>query len=163
MTKCQNDVEPAATDSEAETSGAAFMALRPRARAMFLAYVQLEKPTCQAAADACGYSYSHSRDLFNSDPFQAALDEWQLSLHREVRSALKAAAVKAVGALVKRIDSEDDDVAIRASTAVLDRGGHAPKQEIDMRADVKTTRTDNVPTEELEAQLAAAMGVKVTP
>ena len=39
------------------------------------------------------------------------------------------------------------------ATAILDRAGHAPKQEIDMRADVKTTRTDTAPIEDLEAQL----------
>ena len=153
MTKCQPDE----TEQEAETGGAAFLALRPRARAMFLAYVRLDKPTCQAAADACGYSYSHSRELFNSEPFQAALDEWQLSLHREVRAALKAAAVKAAGALIQRIDSEDDDIAIRASNSVLDRAGHAPKQEIDLSANVRTTKAAETPTEDLEAQLAARL------
>jgi len=156
VTKCQPDDSDDKTQ-QVENYGAAFAALRHRARVLFVAYISLPVPSIKEAAENVSFSYANAREIFASDPFQAALLEWQLSLHREVRSALKAAAVKAAGALIKRIDSDDDDIAIRASNSVLDRAGHAPKQEIDLSANVRTTKAAETPTEDLEAQLAARL------
>jgi hypothetical protein len=136
-----------------ENSGAAFSALRPRARTLFVAYTSLSAPSIKEAAEKVEFSYANAREIFASDPFQAALLEWHTALHQETRNALKVAALEAARALIGRLTSGDEDVIIRAATAILDRAGHAPKQEIDMRADVKTTRTDTAPTEDLEAQL----------
>lgn len=156
MTKCQPDDSDDGTRQD-ENYSEAFAALRPRARVLFMAYISLPAPSIKEAAEKVSFSYANAREIFATDPFQAALAEWQLSLHREVRAALKLAAVKAAGALIKRIDSQDDDIAIRASNSVLDRAGHAPKQEIDLSANVRTTKTAETPTEDLEAQLAAQL------
>ena len=156
MTKCQPDDSDDGT-RPVENSGAAFSALRPRARTLFVAYTSLPAPSIKEAAENVSFSYANAREIFGSDPFQAALLEWHTALHQETRNALKVAALEAARALVGRLASGDEDVIIRAATAILDRAGHAPKQEIDLSANVRTTKTAETPTEDLEAQLAAQL------
>lgn len=122
-----------------------------------MAYTSLSMPSVKEAAEVAGHSYGNAREIFASDPFQAALLEWQLACHAETRGALKAAAMDAARALVNRLASGNEDVIIRAATAILDRAGHAPKQEIDLSANVRTTKAAETPTEDLEAQLAARL------
>lgn len=156
MTKCQPDDSDDGTP-KADNFGVAFSALRPRARALFMAYTGLSMPSVKEAAEVAGHSYGNAREIFASEPFQAALLEWQLTCHAETKNALKAAAMEAARALVNRLASGNEDVIIRAATAILDRAGHAPKQEIDLSANVRTTKTAETPTEDLEAQLAAQL------
>ena len=137
--------------------GEAFAALRPRARRLFVAYTAPGTPSIAEAADSIGYSHQNAREILRSDPFQAALLEWHTALHQDTRNALKVAAMEAARKLVERLQSQDEDVTIRAAIAILDRAGHAPKQEIDLSANVRTTKAAETPTEDLEAQLAARL------
>lgn len=56
-----------------------------------------------------------------------------------VAATLAAAEVKAAESIVSQVDSEDADIAYRASKDVLDRRGHSPKQQVDMRTMMNNT------------------------
>lgn len=62
--------------------------------------------------------------------------------------------VKALEKLVLLIDSEDEKVAIQASSAVLDRGYGKPAQSIEMTGSFETNRPEDLTDEQLAERIA---------
>lgn len=69
---------------------------------------------------------------------QSIISDMQKDTHNIVGIQLKAMSSKAIGKLEELIDSPIDGVALQAVKDVLDRGGHKPKQQINVDKRVVT-------------------------
>ena len=100
-----------------------------------------------------------------SQPAYAALQEFVVEAAKndaaeEVKTILRKGVTKAAKRVVELADSEDEKVALAASKDLLDRNGHAPKQQVDIRNEMMSTfrievvdkRSDATPMLDLEAE-----------
>lgn len=74
----------------------------------------------------------------NKSEIQQAISELQNATHLAVATQLKAMTNKAIVRLTNLMDSPIDGVALQAVKDVLDRGGHKPKQELNINKKVIT-------------------------
>lgn len=94
-------------------------------------------------AVATGFTEEQIKALREHDGYRALEQMVLKAAKEEATSAVKSILVqgeqKAATRIVEMVDSEDEKIALAAAKDLLDRGGHKPRDEVDVRVDMMNT------------------------